>query len=508
MPLVYGPLFNDEYSMSFDGTDDFVDCGNVLDKNKSTPFSISLWTNIPATTVNNIPISKIEDRGGAIWEVGYKFNFNNQLFFVFNLDSHFSHSMYVRDNNYWGPSQGLTNGWHHIVGTYDGTGSETGMTLYVDGYDVSYYRSNNGTPSSDFNNSGSLYIGGMNYSGTPASSFGGKVDEAAIFSYELTPAQVLTIYGGIRPSSLGNPVPNWVSYPTWNDGTGKPNNVGNLPIPPIAWYRMGDNGVFKYPQWLLPENSNKDNVSNYSMSFDGTDDYVNCGNDASLQMTADVTISAWIKTSTTSTQQQIVTRGLDWVMNGFALFVRTNNQVAIMLSNSGYPYATSSTSVTDGNWHHIVGVRDSSGGAGSLKIYVDGLEDGDEDGGTDAMANGEEVWIGSGTNGGSPFEGLINDVSIFNSALSAGEVTAIWNNGVPSDLSGESHLVGYWRLGDMAYSGGTGDIWIIPDSSGNGNDGSSVNIPLSGRTGNAPGSTNNALSMEMDINSRTTDVPT
>ena len=194
-----------KYSMEFDGTDDFVDCGNIFDKNKSTPFSVSFWVNIPINIGYNTPLSKIEDRdaGGPLVYgfVGYKFYFNNGLHFNFSLDGHFSYQMFVRDNNYWGSSQGLLNGWHHVVGTYDGSGLDTGMKLYVDGYDVSYSRTTVGT--GDFDNTGSLFIGGDNYGLYPNTSFNGSIDEPAIFSYELTSAQVLTIYNGVRQAVLG-----------------------------------------------------------------------------------------------------------------------------------------------------------------------------------------------------------------------------------------------------------------------------------------------------------------
>jgi len=112
------------------------------------------------------------------------------------------------------------------------------------------------------------------------------------------------------------------------------------------------------------------------------------------------------------------------------------------------------------------------------------------------------------SNGTSFGTGNIGDVSIYNTEKAAVEVAAIYNSGVPKDESATPGLGGYWRLGDTAYSGGTGDIWIIPDSSGNGNDGNSVGMALDSRVGNAPGSSGNTISYGMTINSRTTDVPT
>jgi hypothetical protein len=239
--VVFGPRippFINTYSMLFDGVDDYINVGNVVDKNKSTAFSISIWVNIALTVSNNILISKVEDRdnGGALSKggVGYQLYMNNQLYFRFLLDSHFSYQMYVRDGNYWGASQGLNNGWHHIVGTYDGSGLSSGMTLYVDGYDVSFARVDTGT--GDFNNTGDLYVGGQNYNGTPQSSFNGKLDEPCIIPTELTPAEVLDIYNGVRPSGGG------VVGGNWQDGTGVPKSMRDYNSE--LWLRNGDGDSF------------------------------------------------------------------------------------------------------------------------------------------------------------------------------------------------------------------------------------------------------------------------
>ena len=55
------------------------------------------------------------------------------------------------------------------------------------------------------------------------------------------------------------------------DGTGEATDLSSI-SGLTNWYRNGDNGTFKSPQWLIPENSNKTKFSNYSFEFDGVDD--------------------------------------------------------------------------------------------------------------------------------------------------------------------------------------------------------------------------------------------
>ena len=48
-------------------------------------------------------------------------------------------------------------------------------------------------------------------------------------------------------------------------------------------------------QWLMPANTNINKVGNYSFDFDGTGDLIDCGDDATLQITGPMTISYWFK---------------------------------------------------------------------------------------------------------------------------------------------------------------------------------------------------------------------
>ena len=47
-----------------------------------------------------------------------------------------------------------------------------------------------------------------------------------------------------------------------------------------------------------------------------------------------------------------------------------------------------------------------------------------------------------------PFQGNIAEVAVFDSELSASDVTALYNSGLPKDLASESGLVSYYRMGD------------------------------------------------------------
>ena len=314
-------------------------------------------------------------------------------------------------------------------------------------------------------------------------NYGGKIDEVSIFNYGLLPTEVSDIYN-----------------------LGTPKNLTSLN--PIAWYRMGDNGAYKDPQWLIPNNENKDKVSNYSMDFDGMDDYIELGRISHLQNTTQYSISSWFKGALNNLYQAV-----------YAWFDGADGYLQLLLINDGsfwvYNYRTSTAYgvtapgiVSADTWYNALVVFDGSGvtNADRLKLYINGnLITFASFVGTIPTQTGtmliNGMQIGS-QQGGLLFEGNIDEVSIFDSAISIGDV---WDgSGKPTDVSAVSGLANYYKMGeDATFSGG---VWTVPDAVGS-NDGTSVNMTIEDRVGTAPSSSNNALSFNMDLIDRVEDTP-
>jgi len=89
------------------------------------------------------------------------------------------------------------------------------------------------------------------------------------------------------------------------------------------------------------------------------------------------------------------------------------------------------------------------------------------------LASGTEFRIGQRGNAAFPYAGKIDEVAIFGSTISAGDVTAIYNSGVPADLTSLSP-VGWWRMGDGTEAGSGTTIY---DMSSNSNNGTLTNGP-------------------------------
>jgi len=216
-----------------------------------------------------------------------------------------------------------------------------------------------------------------------------------------------------------------------------------------------------------------------STRFDGVDDSVSMGNPASLQITGNISISTWINTTDSSSYEIIV--GKDGTTGGtrsYFLF-RSGSNAKFLIFRGGSAFSITGTStINDGNWHHIVGVNDGT----NLKIYVDGaLEATNTSGG--AMDNGSDTFYIARRGGSSGdqghFSGAIDETAIFNTGLSASTVTTIYNSGAPNDLNGTSGLVSWWRMGD-------GDTFpTITDNQGS-NNGTMTNMSSGNFITNVP----------------------
>jgi hypothetical protein len=92
-------------------------------------------------------------------------------------------------------------------------------------------------------------------------------------------------------------------------------------------------------------------------------------------------------------------------------------------SPGGDVSVTSSTSVNDGQWHHVVATRDTTSGA--MQVYVDGVPSGSGVGPTGARTAPTSLRIGSILTGVNFLNGTLDDVRLYDRVLSASEVAEL-----------------------------------------------------------------------------------
>ena len=197
-----------------------------------------------------------------------------------------------------------------------------------------------------------------------------------------------------------------------------------------------------------------------SILLDGVDDLVTMGD--VLNMANDGTdaysISCWYKTTHTGSFQIFVSKQKNTsAFNGFSLSMRGDLQrfnffLGTTAGNARLAGRTGTIStIRDGNWHHVCLTYDGSQAIGGFTLYFDGASQSittEYNNTPTDVSNTEDFNIGARGSAALFFDGNIDETSYFNTELSASDVTAIYNSGVPASLSSYSSLVSWWRCGD------------------------------------------------------------
>lgn len=183
---------------------------------------------------------------------------------------------------------------------------------------------------------------------------------------------------------------------------------------------------------------------NPALTFDGADDQIT-GIALGAAGTSDWTISAWIRTTNVGAGMVLTNRPAagDTSMSlhvGWFAGAATNNGAAYYsLDGNGCEWGAQGTSnLTNGNFHHLVGTRTS---LGTYRIYVNGTLEGDTNvsagaGCQNASAFSTHTWIiGNGPAwGGSQWVGQIAEVSVYDRALTRGEIRSLYRRQLPRFL--------------------------------------------------------------------------
>lgn len=234
-------------------------------------------------------------------------------------------------------------------------------------------------------------------------------------------------------------------------------------------------------------------VSNsYAVDFDGSDDYMaiadadifSLGNGSGTDNA--FSLSAWFNADSIGTFL-IVTKDAGGAREWNFRTVSSQLTFFAFGTGGGYIGRQYTSTLSTGQWYHVVVTYDGSKASSGIKLYLNGsqVDDADYASGTytAAVNTTTNLRVGSVEVNNTYSNGKIDEVAVFNSELSSSNVTAIYNSGKPATLSGYNP-VGWWRMGDNDGATGT----TITDQGTGSNNGTLTNGPTFHDLSTAPDS--------------------
>ena len=499
-------------SLVLDGNSDYVTVADDATLQFPTgDFSVSVW--FKRTGAGPDPTEEIIRKGNSTQE-WWALGFDGSDYLRFFIDD--GSDTAKADTAATTYADGL---WHHAVAKRVGQTA----SLYVDGTLVD---SDTGSNIDSIDDGGeSLYLGAGFSSGVGVTGYlNGNIDDVKVYGRELSESEITALYNGESVDDT-----NLVLDLNFNDNVTDQSGNGNdgtlngtagysenivctgevLNTDTIAYYGLDEasdtrpdstgnenhltdnNGVGvregvvsglaednndSIRLWLDSSGNGNDAeqttvtsrptlVESQSIELDGNSDYVNLGNDSSLDVTGAITISAWCRATSLGEEGYIFSKTNYTGSGGYGLLWEDSpRRLEFVYGNSNA--VSSNTIIDDLEWHNAVITVDSSG---NYVFYADGVEIGSGSGVT-VTANSLDAYIGNRSGGSTAahfFEGFLDDVRLFDRALSASEVLALSQG---TDIT--SGLISHWKLdGDADDGVGSNDGTLV------GTAGYSSNIP-------------------------------
>jgi hypothetical protein len=161
--------------------------------------------------------------------------------------------------------------------------------------------------------------------------------------------------------------------------------------------------------------------SNSAYSFDGSGDYIDCGNSASVNFRNSFTISAWLYATDLSFPRGIVTKSA--IGNAYALVAGPYNlsDLNFLGINTGYLVPTL-------NWVHVTSIFDST--ARTISLYTNGVLYGTQNVSYDSISvSPDNLYLGTHRPLFTPdwtWSGKLDDIGIWNRALTVSEISQVY----------------------------------------------------------------------------------
>ena len=435
-----------------DNNNQFIEIGESNSINNCTNMSISFWFNISANNSYSHFINKTAIPAGGIPEdKQFIVSLNSTgLYFYFDATNYFQSNITPEFNQ-----------WNHLVISYDyGTfNNPDHCHFYLNGELIASFSTTAGLAQTNYN----MRFG--SYADLTTNTVAGKIDDIGIWNRTLTECQIQDLFN----SELNFPTVDLGPDQTLCQGDSVLLDAG----PDQASYKWNTGATTQTiyattsGNYAAEVGSNPAVENEYSMSFDGVDNFISIGDNLGFEYTDPFTIEAWVRTSQATDIKQIISK-LNENFVGWGMQLDNGRLSAYVSSNwlTNYSLIGGTTIISDGNWHHTAMTYD---GATNITLYVDGVMETTSyqvNNLSQSIINAVPTEIGcyNGNDNRDEFwDGLIENIAIYNtqkSMLGIRESMKCPPNG------SEVELIGYWNFEegsgnnalDLSPSGNNGNI--------------------------------------------------
>ncbi len=429
----------------------------------SGDFSVGFWMKgrgySDQTSSLNVPLAKKNNDSAGT--AGYAFYYTSSNLMTFRMGNG------TTDYNIAALTNTVSdNGWHFYIGTRSGTT----LTLFIDSIVAG-----STTVSGSTSNSENLAIGADDNGGNGNSrNVNAIIDEVRIYGTALTATQIQSLYALGQSDKVNTSMSQSV-------GTGRLDSG-------LALYWPLDDGTSGATPTTAADSSTNANTGTLTggptwttgqigsaVDFDGTDDYVTVADTDALDVTdgTHFTLTGWFNRDTYTADHTIIAKrnGQAAGDTGYVLYVDdTNDDVVFEVSDGTDEYSrTSTSSFTATGWQHVAAVFDDTLG---MTIYINGTVNQDAASGTigniGSLANTVAFRSGAESDAGSPFDGKLDEIRLYNRVLSPDEVNQLYRLTAPTSV--DATLDAYWSFDGHTISGTT-----LYDQSGRSKNGTLMN---------------------------------
>ena len=217
---------------------------------------------------------------------------------------------------------------------------------------------------------------------------------------------------------------------------------------------------------------------NNALNFDGVNDYVSVNSSAALNITSNLSLSAWVYRNSSGKYDCIIGKDNYAGNNGYSLWIYDDDKLTLRFGNSRI--YKSSTSIPSGTWVHVAGTFDGT----NAKLYINGTLDSSYPASA-PTSNSGGLYLGTPQDAvGNPlfnFSGTLEDIRIWNIALTQSAIQSSMNNEL---LGNESGLVAYYSFNQGIAGGDNTGISTITDKTANAFNGTLTNFTKNGASSN------------------------